>query len=108
MTKDDPDRTTGSWNQTVGSGKEMVGNLVGSENLKRDGVEQNQAGKGQEAKGQLNDFAGGAADRVVGTVGGAVAGLTGDRQEQELRQKQHDAGKTQQRGAEADIDKSGQ
>jgi uncharacterized protein YjbJ (UPF0337 family) len=31
VTKDDPDRSNGSWNQTVGSGKEMVGNLAGSE-----------------------------------------------------------------------------
>lgn len=68
VTKDDPDRTTGSWNQTVGSGKEMVGNLVGSESLKRDGADQNRAGKEQEARGQLNDFAGGAADRVTGTL----------------------------------------
>jgi uncharacterized protein YjbJ (UPF0337 family) len=31
VTKDDPNRSGGSWNQTFGSGKEMVGNLVGSE-----------------------------------------------------------------------------
>lgn len=31
VSKDDPDRTGGSWNQTVGSAKEAVGGLVGSE-----------------------------------------------------------------------------
>jgi uncharacterized protein YjbJ (UPF0337 family) len=31
ISKDDPMRTEGSWNQTVGSGKEFVGGLVGSE-----------------------------------------------------------------------------
>jgi uncharacterized protein YjbJ (UPF0337 family) len=31
VTKDDPNRTEGSWNQTVGSAKETVGGLVGSE-----------------------------------------------------------------------------
>ncbi len=31
VTKDDPDRSAGSWNQTVGSAKETVGGLVGSE-----------------------------------------------------------------------------
>ena len=31
VTKNDPNRQEGSWNQTIGSGKEMVGNLVGSE-----------------------------------------------------------------------------
>jgi uncharacterized protein YjbJ (UPF0337 family) len=31
VTKDDPDRSAGAWNQTVGSAKETVGGLVGSE-----------------------------------------------------------------------------
>jgi uncharacterized protein YjbJ (UPF0337 family) len=31
ITKDDPNRTDGSWNQTIGSAKETIGNLVGSE-----------------------------------------------------------------------------
>jgi hypothetical protein len=44
-------------------------------------------------------------DRVSGAVGGAVAGLTGDRVKQDEYQAQHDSGKTQQRGAEIDIQK---
>jgi len=31
VTKDDPDRASGSWNQTVGSAKETVGGLVGNQ-----------------------------------------------------------------------------
>jgi len=31
ITKDDPNRSNGSWNQTIGSAKEAVGGLVGSE-----------------------------------------------------------------------------
>jgi uncharacterized protein YjbJ (UPF0337 family) len=31
ITKDDPNRSGGSWNQTIGSGKEAVGNLFGLE-----------------------------------------------------------------------------
>ena len=31
VTKDHPDRTAGSWNQTAGSAKEFVGGVVGSE-----------------------------------------------------------------------------
>lgn len=31
VAKDHPDRSAGSWNQTVGSAKEAVGGLVGSE-----------------------------------------------------------------------------
>ena len=59
VAQDDPNRTAGSWNQTVGSGKEMVGNFVGAEGLKREGIEQNREGKGQEAQGQLSDLGSG-------------------------------------------------
>ncbi|KAK8214738.1 hypothetical protein M8818_002319 [Zalaria obscura] len=101
----DERRTQGSWDQTLGSGKEMVGNLVGAEGLKQEGIKQNQAGKGTEAEGQISDLGKGISDRVTGTVGGAVAGLTGNTEEQKKREAQHDTGKTQQRGVEADLDK---
>jgi len=105
VTKDDPNRSEGSWNQTIGSAKEAVGGFVGSEDLKRTGAQQNADGKAQEAQGQLNDFGSGVANRVSGAVGGAVAGITGDRDAQLEAQKKHDVGKTQQRGAEVDIQK---
>ncbi|PMD23695.1 hypothetical protein NA56DRAFT_568171 [Hyaloscypha hepaticicola] len=105
ITKDDPNRSDGSWNQTIGSAKETVGNLVGSEDLKRSGAQQNAEGKAQEAQGQLNDFGSGLANRATGAVQGAVAGITGDREAQLKAQEQHDIGKTQQRGAEHDIQK---
>lgn len=38
----------------------------------------NEEGKAQEAAGQLNDLGSGIKDRVSGTVGGAVAGMTGE------------------------------
>jgi len=101
----DPNRQQGSWNQTIGSGKEMLGNLVGAESLKQEGIQQNREGKAQEAQGQLSDLGGGIADRAKGALGGAVAGLTGDTAEQQRRQLQHDQGKTLQRGVEAEIDK---
>ncbi|KAH8687436.1 hypothetical protein BGZ60DRAFT_465765 [Tricladium varicosporioides] len=105
VTKDDPNRQEGAWNQTVGSAKETVGGLIGSEDLKRAGAQQNAEGKGQEAQGQLNDFSSGIANRVSGAVGGVVAGVTGDRDAQLKAQEKHDIGKTQQRGAEHDIQK---
>lgn len=43
----DPQRSEGSWNQTIGSAKEAVGGLVGADGLKRDGQEQNAQGKGE-------------------------------------------------------------
>lgn len=73
--------------------------------LKKEGQQQNAEGKGQEAAGQLNDFGSGVANRATGAVGGAIAGLTGDRDAQIKAQDQHDIGKTQQRGAEHDIQK---
>ncbi|KAF2103483.1 hypothetical protein NA57DRAFT_63999 [Rhizodiscina lignyota] len=99
----DPNRTEGSWNQTIGSGKEMLGNLVGAEGLKREGIEQNKQGKGQEAQGQLSDLGGGVKDRVSGTVGSAVAGLTNNPEAERASREQHDKGKTLQRGVESEL-----
>ncbi|PNS20294.1 hypothetical protein CAC42_5744 [Sphaceloma murrayae] len=106
VTKNDPNRSAGNWNQTVGAGKETLGNLIGAEGLKQEGIRQNQEGKQQEAQGQLSDLGKGVSDRVSGSLGGAVAGLTGDKAEQAKRQAQHDEGKTRQRGVEADLEKS--
>lgn len=101
--KDSADRTQGSWDQTLGSGKETIGNLIGSEGLKQQGRDQNRAGQELEAKGQLNDLGKGVGDRVTGAVGGAVAGLTGDRDGQAKYADQHDEGKSRQRGVEMDL-----
>lgn len=76
--------------------------------MKKEGREQNLAGQGQEAQGQLNDLSSGISNRVSGAVGGAVAGLTGDKEAQAKAQEKHDIGKTQQRGAEHDIQKQSQ
>lgn len=73
------------------------------QSLKQSGREQNLQGQEQEAKGQINDYVSGAADRAAGTLGSGIAGLTGDRVKQAEYQDQHDTGKTQQRGAEHDI-----
>jgi uncharacterized protein YjbJ (UPF0337 family) len=105
VSKDDPNRTEGSYNQMVGSGKEFVGNLVGAEGLKREGIQQNREGQGQEAQGQLSDLGKGLTDRVGGTIGGAVAGLTGNEAQRAEAQRQHDEGKTRQRGVEVDLQK---
>ncbi|KAK4241649.1 putative cruciform dna recognition protein [Achaetomium macrosporum] len=105
VAKDHPDRSAGSWNQTAGAAKEFVGGLVGNESLKQSGREQNLSGQEQEARGQVKDYTSGVGDRVSGAVGSAVAGLTGDRAKQAEYQNKHDAGKTQQRGAELDIQK---
>lgn len=83
----------------------MLGNMVGAEGLRQEGIQQNREGKGQEAQGQLNDLGTGVKDRMHGTVGGAVSGVTGNREEQAKYQNIHDSGKTRQRGAETDIQK---
>ena len=59
----------------------------------REGREQNAQGQAREASGQISDLGSGISDRVSGTVGGAVAGLTGNKEEQARREQQHDTGK---------------
>lgn len=105
--QDNPSRNTGSWDQTVGSAKESVGNFIGNENIRRQGVEQNAAGKEAEAKGQLKDLGEGVGDRAQGKLGGIGAAVVGDREEEEKWRQIHDEGKVRQRGAEEDIDKKG-
>ncbi|KAJ5884773.1 mismatched base pair and cruciform DNA recognition protein [Penicillium taxi] len=106
VAKDDSNRTTGSWDQTIGSAKESIGNLIGNDDLRRSGAEQNAAGKADEAKGQLKDLGSGISDRVTGAVGSVGAAIAGDRTEEENFRDQHDEGKVRQRGAEADISKA--
>jgi len=101
----DPNRSAGSWNQTVGAGKEAVGGALGFEGLRKEGEQQNAEGKGQEAQGQVSDLGKGISDRVGGTVGGTLAGLTGDEAEKKRRELQHDQGKTLQRGVESEVTK---
>ena len=105
VAKDSSDRTQGQWDQTMGSAKETVGGLLGNENLKQQGREQNLSGQGQEAKGQLSDLGQGVSDRVQGVVGSGIAGLTGDRAAQQKYNDMHDEGKSRQRGVELDMDK---
>lgn len=56
--------------------------------MKQAGRQQNLEGQQQEAQGQINDYVGGIGDRVAGSVGGAVAGLTGNKAAQTEYQKQ--------------------
>ena len=108
VSKDDPRRAQGNWDQTMGSGKETIGNALGMEGLKKEGQEQNAQGKGIEAEGQLSDYGSGVKDRVQGTLGGVGAGIQGDREAEEKYRLQHDDGKTAQRSAENDIQKQAQ
>lgn len=105
VAKDNEDRTQGNWNQTIGSGKETLGNLTGMQGLKNEGIRQNQEGKEQEAQGQLSDLSGGVGNRIGGAVQGAVAGVTGNREDQLEAQRRHDEGKAKQRSVEADMQK---
>lgn len=79
--------------------------MIGNESLRRAGVEQNAAGKEQEAKGQLADFGQGIQDRAQGALGSIGAAVKGDREQEEKFRDIHDEGKVRQRGAEADMAK---
>lgn len=73
--------------------------------MKQSGRQQNIEGQEQEAKGQLNDFGSGLAGRAQGAVGSAISSITGDKSGQEHYEQMRAEGKTQQRGAEHDIQK---
>jgi len=102
-TIDNQDRRQGKTDQLVGSGKEFAGNVVGSENLRREGRDQNAEGQGQEAYGQLKDLASGVADRVTGTIGAVASSVVGNKEAQSDYKTQHDKGKTTQRGVEIEA-----
>jgi uncharacterized protein YjbJ (UPF0337 family) len=102
---DNENRTSGSYNQTAGSAKEALGGLLGNEQLKAAGQRQHREGQQQEAQGQLKDYGHGISDRVQGTVGSALSGLTNDREARERYDQLHDEGKTRQRGVEEDLTK---
>lgn len=105
VAQDDPNRTQGQYDQTMGSVKEATGNLIGNESLRKTGRDQNSAGQGQEAKGQVKDLGHGFGQRVQGAVGGAVAGVTSDRADQDRFANMHDDGKARQRGVEVELNK---
>jgi len=105
VTTDNQDRTGGKKDQMLGSGKEFMGNMTGSEQLKREGRQQNAEGQGREAAGQIKDYTGGMADRVTGTLGSVAAAVVGNPDAQNAYQKQHDTGKTNVRGVEAEVNK---
>jgi hypothetical protein len=73
--------------------------------LKSAGRQQNLEGQQQEAKGQLNDLGSGMAARAQGTIGGAISGITGDREGQNHYDQMRADGKAQQRGVEHDLEK---
>lgn len=73
--------------------------------MKQEGIEQNRAGQGQEAEGQLRDLGSGAKDRLHGAMGGAAAGFTGNRDKEAQYDQMRADGKTQQRSAEQDVQK---
>ncbi|MCJ1366724.1 hypothetical protein MMC16_005854 [Acarospora aff. strigata] len=106
ISTDDPNRATGSYNQTIGSGKETLGNLLGAQDLKRSGAEQKRQGEGQEAQGQLSDFGSGIGDRVAGKVGMVGAVVMGDEEAERRERERHDVGKTLQGSAERGMERS--
>ncbi|KAJ5790153.1 uncharacterized protein N7518_007164 [Penicillium psychrosexuale] len=101
--KHEAKRDNGSWDQTIGSAKESVGNLIGNQTLRRTGAEQNAAGKEQEAKSQLQNWGEGIENRAQGAIGSIGAAVTGNRSEEDKYRDLHDEGKAHQLSAEADM-----
>ena len=104
------DQPSGKYNQTVGAAKQSIGTLVGNENLRRTGEEQNQQGQEQEAMQHLQDWGEGVQNRVKGKVGEVLAagkpeGGEGHEEDEHMKYKRmHDQGKQAQKGAEQNIE----
>lgn len=81
--------------------------MTGSESLRRAGIDQNEQGKAEEAKGQLKGLGEGITDRAQGAVGSVGAAVTGDRDEEEKWRRIHDEGKLKQRGVEGEMETRG-
>ncbi|KAK6332475.1 hypothetical protein TWF730_004143 [Orbilia blumenaviensis] len=99
---DNKDRQQGNWDQTIGSGKQFVGGLIGNESLKAQGRTQYDEGVKKETAGQASDLVDGYADRLGGAIGGM---LSTDKDEQERFKRQHDGGKAAIRSVEHDLQK---
>jgi len=99
---DNKDRQEGSFDQTIGSGKQFVGGLIGSEALKAQGRDQYNQGVQREAAGQASDLVEGISNRVSGALGSAVSG---DALEKERYREQHDEGKAAVRSVQHDLQK---
>ncbi|KAJ6257973.1 hypothetical protein Dda_7763 [Drechslerella dactyloides] len=99
---DNKDRQQGTWDQTVGSGKQFVGGIIGNESLKSQGRTQYDEGVRKEASGQASDLVEGLSNRVGGTIGAMVST---DRNEQEEYRRQHDEGKAAVRSVQYDLQK---
>jgi len=100
---DSQKRTDGSWNQTLGSGKQFIGGVIGSDSLKQQGREQYDRGVQEEAEGRAQDYVQGVSDRVKGTIGTMTADLVGNPDAKAEYQRQHDDGKAGQRSVEDDL-----
>jgi len=102
---DNKDRQQGAFDQTIGSGKQFVGGVIGSESLKAQGREQYDRGVQRETAGQASDLVEGISKRVGGTLGNIGAAVTGDTEAQRTYQQQHAEGKAAQRSVEHDLQK---
>lgn len=77
--------------------------MTGSDALRKQGIEQNEAGKDTEAREHLENLGQGAVDRAQGAVGSVGAAITGDRADEEKWRKVHDEGKGIQKGTEEKV-----
>ncbi|KAF3912579.1 hypothetical protein ABW21_db0205715 [Orbilia brochopaga] len=97
---DNKDRQQGAWDQTIGSGKQFVGGVVGNESLKQQGRAQYDQGVQQETAGQASDLVEGVGNRVTGAIGSMVSN---DKNVQDAYSRQHDDGKAAVRSVQHDL-----
>lgn len=64
----DPSKTNASWNSTVGTAKESVGNVIGSEDLSKTGKEQHAQGEVERKEAEAKQYGEGLVDSATGKV----------------------------------------
>lgn len=102
-TNDNSKQNNPTWNQTVGSSKEALGNLIGHENLRKSGEEQNEAGKEQKAEEQARTWGEAIGDRAKGTVGSVEAVVKGDVEKEKKYAELRKGGKEKEGEVEREI-----
>ena len=88
-----PSRGDATMDQVAGNVKSFVGGVIGNEDMKRDGEQQQAKGDAQYKGAQSEDAANGAKDKVAGAAREHIGGLVSDDQKAkgQAQQKKSDA-----------------
>ncbi|TIB80045.1 hypothetical protein E3Q22_02170 [Wallemia mellicola] len=78
----DPSKTNAQYNSTVGSGKEFIGNTIGSQDLSKSGKEQHAQGEAERKEAEAKQYGEGLVDSATGKAKNIGGAITGDKDQQ--------------------------